>query len=215
MVLALTASFGPSVKLIPAALLACVLMIGSLALAYGMLFRDLESEIEGCDARIAALKAGIEKERQISRERAESASAKLSAVSAQSAAAVAGKMGSDAVENVIPQIVKAIEGHTPQQYATATKEILRPVLETALSLKKAEVAKVESAEKSLRAYESAITHLENRYSELLIEHATGWAKARIELRTAYALCCIGPKIRPHAAVTEPSLALPIDKPLPM
>lgn len=218
-VMALTASFGPWVKLVPAALLACVLMIGSLALAYGMLFRDFQSEIKGCDARIAALRADLERERQLSYERAESANAKISAAlespPVRSGTAALRQVASDAAENVIPQIVKAIDSHSPQQYAAAIKEILKPVLDAALSSKNAEAVQVETAERSLRVYEAAITHLENRYSELVIEHATGWAKARIELRTAYALCSIGAKVRPHAAVMEPSLLSPIDKSLPM
>ena len=49
---------------------------------------------------------------------------------------------------------------------------------------------VESAERSLRAYESQLMHLEDRFSELSRDLLRAWEEARVEFIGAYQRCSL-------------------------
>jgi hypothetical protein len=134
----------------------------------GMLFRDLVADMRQREAKIEGLKAELEKERQSALNHADSASAIVAAA--------------DAAANLLPHVVDTIAGQASDQTAVI-EDAIKSVLEIASPIKVR-----ERAERSLRSYESAVTHLEDRYSELLIEHKVAWKRARIDLQTAYALC---------------------------
>jgi hypothetical protein len=173
---ALAVNLAPWLKLIPVALLGCLLMTGAVSLAKGVLFRDLAAEMRQREAKIEGLKAEIEKERQSSLNRADSASAMVEAA--------------DAAANLLPHVVNTISGQASEQTAVI-KDALKSVIEIASPIKAR-----ECAERSLRSYESAVTHLEDRYSGLLTQHKVAWKRARIDLHTAYALCRMSARRQP-------------------
>jgi hypothetical protein len=189
LVFAATAGMAPWVKLIPAAILACVMMIGSVSLTYGIRYRDLQAAVQSHDARIGVLKAELHIEQQHAIDRAASEVQVLSAAintGTSPAVPLWRQLVANAAGKLVPQLANTIGAHTPQRYAEAISRVVAPVV-TAIS----PAQKLEAAGRSLRSYEAALTHLENRYSELLVQHATSWAMAKIDLRTAYALCRLG------------------------
>ncbi|MFL6446482.1 MAG: hypothetical protein ACJ746_02125 [Bryobacteraceae bacterium] len=113
-------------KLIPVALLGCLMMTGAVALGKGMLFRDLAADVRQREDKIEGLKAEIDRERHSALNRAHSASAKLAV--------------ENAALNSLQQVANTLTGQ-----AAVIKDAL---VEIASAIKAR-----ERVERSLRSYE--------------------------------------------------------------
>ncbi|MGI9071166.1 MAG: hypothetical protein ACR2JB_07565, partial [Bryobacteraceae bacterium] len=104
--LAVAANPGSWLKLVPAAALACVLMIGALALAHGARFRDAQSALAVQDARVSALKSELARERDKLQQFANGQAGPSAAVNARLALPGLQKAAARLVSNFIPGLKK-------------------------------------------------------------------------------------------------------------